>query len=332
MATFDHVVGACQWSQEEVSHLLPTLRAETHQILSNLNVKGDHRRIKTTSTSNNSSTAEIQRQRFRHFCYQEAEGPREVCSRLQELCHCWLEPESHTKEQILERLILKQFLTVLPKKIQSRVQEHDAETCAQAVALAEGFLLRQQKNLESEPQESDSFQKAAVNLSEGQQAVSGARQRLLAKEVKKHDNGKASLLGSRITNRGAGAIQNQEIKDKETHGTLREALKKKKPYNCIDCGKCFVRLSDLAKHDNISTGAKPFHCMECGIRFSQLSHLTRHQKIHTEEKPHICTECGASFAQRESLVSHPRVHSGEHPYHCSHRQQYFSHQSALKVH
>lgn len=145
LATFDHVVGACQWSQEEVSHLLPTLRAETQQILSNLNAKGDHRRVKTTSMSNNSSTAEIQRQRFRRFCYQQAEGPREACSRLRELCHCWLEPESRTKEQILELLILEQFLTVLPKRIQSQVRERGPETCAQAVALAEGFLLRSRR-------------------------------------------------------------------------------------------------------------------------------------------------------------------------------------------
>lgn len=102
--------------------------------------------------SDNSSTAEIQWQCFHHFCYQQAEGPREVCSRLQELCHCWLEPESHTKEQILELLILEEFLTVLPKRIQSQVREWGPETCTQAVALAEGFLLHQQENLESETQ------------------------------------------------------------------------------------------------------------------------------------------------------------------------------------
>ncbi|XP_053146067.1 uncharacterized protein LOC128342603 [Hemicordylus capensis] len=88
---------------------------------------------------------DIHCQRFRGFRYQEAEGPREACGRLWYLCHRWLKPERNSKEQILELLILEQFLTILPAEIQSWVKGNSPETCAQAVGLAEDFLQMKQE-------------------------------------------------------------------------------------------------------------------------------------------------------------------------------------------
>uniref|UniRef100_A0A8D2LBN4 SCAN box domain-containing protein n=1 Tax=Varanus komodoensis TaxID=61221 RepID=A0A8D2LBN4_VARKO len=84
---------------------------------------------------------------FRQFRYRDSEGPQEACSRLWFLCCRWLKPERHSKEQILELLILEQFLflAILPPEMQSWVKDGDPENCSQAVALAEDFLLRQQE-------------------------------------------------------------------------------------------------------------------------------------------------------------------------------------------
>ncbi|EQB77911.1 hypothetical protein CB1_000537014 [Camelus ferus] len=80
---------------------------------------------------------ELFRQRFRQFGYHDTPGPREALSQLRVLCCEWLRPEIHTKEQILELLVLEQFLTILPQELQAWVQEHCPESAEEAVTLLE---------------------------------------------------------------------------------------------------------------------------------------------------------------------------------------------------
>ncbi|XP_035580822.1 zinc finger protein 28 [Zalophus californianus] len=82
---------------------------------------------------------EAARLRFRGFCYQEVAGPREALARLRELCRQWLRPEAHSKEQMLELLVLEQFLGTLPPEIQAWVRAQRPGSPEEAVALVEGL-------------------------------------------------------------------------------------------------------------------------------------------------------------------------------------------------
>ena len=80
---------------------------------------------------------EAARQRFRGFSFEEVAGPREALARLRELCRQWLQPEAHSKEQMLELLVLEQFLGALPRKLRMWVESQHPVDCQEAVALVE---------------------------------------------------------------------------------------------------------------------------------------------------------------------------------------------------
>jgi hypothetical protein len=85
----------------------------------------------------NTYNRDVFRKYFRQFCYQETSGPREALSRLRELCRQWLRPDLNSKEQILELLVLEQFLTILPGELQAWVQEQNPESVEEVVTVLE---------------------------------------------------------------------------------------------------------------------------------------------------------------------------------------------------
>ena len=67
--------------------------------------------------------------RFRTFSSSEESDPFEDLRRLRELCHLWLRPDLHTKEQMMDRLVLEQFMICMPLECQVLLKESGVQSC-----------------------------------------------------------------------------------------------------------------------------------------------------------------------------------------------------------
>ncbi|XP_075393899.1 zinc finger and SCAN domain-containing protein 5B-like [Tenrec ecaudatus] len=67
--------------------------------------------------------------KFREFTGPEGANPLSILKQLCELCHLWLRPDLHTKKQIMDKLVLEQFLISMPPEFQVLVRESGVESC-----------------------------------------------------------------------------------------------------------------------------------------------------------------------------------------------------------
>ncbi|XP_048223766.1 zinc finger protein 394 isoform X2 [Perognathus longimembris pacificus] len=161
---------------------------------------------------------ETSRKQFRQLRYQEVAGPEEALSRLRELCRRWLRPEMRSKEQMVELLVLEQFLSILPDELRAWVRERGPESGDQAAAAARA---RQTTLDRASPQDSMTFEDVAVSLTWEEWEQLDEAERDVCRE-NAQDYGSTVLPSFETRSENKRLIPKQEILEDQPQDWLQE--------------------------------------------------------------------------------------------------------------
>ncbi|XP_072805117.1 zinc finger and SCAN domain-containing protein 30 [Vicugna pacos] len=299
------------------------------------------------------------RQQFRQFGYSDCVGPREALSRLRELCCQWLRPEVHTKEQILELLVLEQFLAMLPEELQAWFQENRPESGEEAVAMLEelekeldeprqqdtahgqGTIWKEMTSvgvLESLSIQLQPLENQCKSKTQEAQAFYERDGKLVADRVltAKQESIECECVASAAM-RAPGRLPGEGPSGQVVEEALGGLDNFEKPRGSA-VGNRMSRRPSQGRHFSLASFNKkvsteePLQGNESEGGLSLNSNVVTQPRIHTAGKLYECFDCGKAFCQSSKLIRHQRIHTGERPYACKECDKAFSLSSDLVRH
>ncbi|MBZ3878498.1 Zinc finger protein 446 [Sciurus carolinensis] len=297
---------------------------------------------------------EAARLRFRGFCYKEVAGPREALTRLRELCRRWLRPESCSKEQMLELLVLEQFVGTLPAEIQAWVQGQRPGSPEEAAALVEGLqhdpgqLLGWEEWGLLHPSQKELYWDAMLEKYGTVVSLAGLPPpRAEERAESKSEPSLEPELGTPHSGPEVGESRSPGEHSLSLPGVGAEVAApghsqvctspppglpctpaQPKPYVCQQCGRGFDWKSVFVIHHRSHTGGP------CPERPPQAPRepVARPPRRLLGPRSYTCEECGRSFSWKSQLVIHRKSHAGQRRHFCSDCGRSFDWKSQLVIH
>lgn len=143
LTTFERLATVFNWPEEDWAiHLIPLLTGKARSAFVAMDSEGtlDYDLLKEAVVKKYEINAETYRLQFRALETRPEETPQELYVRLKDLFCNWVKYDRSSKEDLMELIVLEQYLRVLYPEVKTWVKEHNPATAAEAAKLVENFV------------------------------------------------------------------------------------------------------------------------------------------------------------------------------------------------